>query len=174
MSSDPTSLSRLHDVIAPDPVPLWPLAPGWLWLLGMLALVLAALGLRGLIRFQRNRYRREALRELAQLQARADADVLADLSVLLKRTALTAFPREQVARLTGEPWFAFLDRSGGTDFSGGTGRILEDATYHAAAPGPEANSLQPLFAEVRQWIQQHQPPADEKAGDDETTGASAP
>lgn len=178
MNSDPTSLSHLHDIVVPDPVPLWPPAPGWLWLLGMLAIALMVILVRSLMRFQRNRYRREALKELSRLQMRAtsgDATALAELSILLKRTALTVFPREQVAGLTGESWFAFLDRCGGTRFAAGPGKMLEDCSYRTAPLAPESDPAQQLFAEVHQWIQRHRAPEDAaESSANEETGASTP
>ena len=84
--------------------------------------------LRSLLHWQHNRYRREALAELARHEsALVDparrADALSAMAELLKRAALTAFPRGQVATLTGPAWFAFLDRTGRTAaFSAGLRR----------------------------------------------------
>lgn len=167
MNRDPASLANLHDIIVPDPLPLWPPAPGWLWLLGILAAILMVALLRGLLRYQRNRYRREALAELRRLQtlgpepqainAAQQRQALAQLSILLKRTALTAYSRAEVAELTGPAWFAFLDERGGTRFSEGLGETLEQATYGAASASQAAAQRDPLFSEVRQWILHHAP-----------------
>lgn len=160
MNSDPTSLANLHDIVVPEPLPLWPPAPGWLWLLGFLAVLLTLLALRAFIHFQRNRYRREALEELAKLRASGishDA-LLSGLSVLLKRTAVTAYPREEVARLTGTDWFDFLDTTGGTAFGDGLGEWLEDNTYRGNDGSRDTGQLELLTAETRRWIRQHRPP----------------
>jgi hypothetical protein len=135
MNPDPASLDRLHDVVAPLPVPWWPPAPGWYWVLGTLMLLLVVALVRGLLSWQRNRYRREALAEWRRqetlLRDPSQRTVaLAGLAELIKRTALSAFPREQVASLTGPDWLAFLDRTGSTkDFTAGPGEILEKAAY---------------------------------------------
>ena len=63
-----------------------------------------------------NRYRRQALAELSQIEhapKSASPELLSKLTVLVRRTALAAFPREQVAPLIGPAWLSFLDRSYG-------------------------------------------------------------
>lgn len=154
MATDPTSLERLHDIIVPPPTPWWPPAPGWLWLIALLALVVFAVTIHGLIRWQANRYRREALAELKRLAAPGSnppASALAGMSQLLKRTALTAFPRSDVAALTGAEWFAFLDRTGDTNFSRGLGAQLEQSVYL----GNNSATDPALGDEIRRWIRRH-------------------
>lgn len=159
MNTDPTSLDRLHDLVLPAPTPWWPPAPGWLWLAGLMALVVLAMLLRGIIRRQRQRYRREALAKLARLQSLATAGelpaVLPALAELLKRTALTAYHREQVAALCGPAWFGFLDRNAGTDFSSGLGAAWESAIYRDDAAGWDEEQWQKLVSEIRHWIKRH-------------------
>src|SRR5262245_52349452 len=106
MNDDSASLARLHDIVVPPAVGWWPPAPGWYWLLGFAVLAALALLLHGFAVWQRNRYRREALAELATLERQAcdrktRDGVPAGISELLKRTALTAFPRPRVASLSG-------------------------------------------------------------------------
>ncbi|MBK6737400.1 MAG: DUF4381 domain-containing protein [Haliea sp.] len=186
MSADPTGLDKLHDILVPPPVPWWPPAPGWYWVLGLAAVIGAVLLWRAVARWQRNHYRREALAELAQIEARLDANskapvdariiasdtqarthapnaltpdaALAAMAVLLKRTALTAYAREQVASLTGPAWFAFLDNTGGTRFSDGLGAALARANYHCdSGSGERAASecIADVANEIRRWIAQH-------------------
>jgi hypothetical protein len=162
MTPDPISLERLHDIVVPPPVPWWPPAPGWLWLLGFCAAAGLVLLGRGIIRWQRNRYRRDALAELARLEADAGDPanhnaVLAGMSAILKRTAITAYGRERVAALTGPPWFALLDAAGRTRFGEGSGTVLEDAVYEPESHRPDARQLAELAAEVRTWIRTHGP-----------------
>ncbi|MFV0276750.1 MAG: DUF4381 domain-containing protein [Parahaliea sp.] len=162
----------MHDIVLPAPLPLWPPAPGWLWLLAIAAGIALALALRWLLRFQRNRYRREALAELRRLEQLAllpgrGAEVLTGLSVLLKRSVLSAYPRVQVARLTGQAWFAFLDETGATGFGKGLGSALEQADYLGGGSDWSTPQLQQLGTEVRRWICQHRAAPT-------STGAEAP
>ena len=162
MTPDPTSLDRLHDIVAAPAVPWWPPAVGWYWLFGLLFLLLIVLLLRSLLLWQHNRYRREALAELATHESALTdparrAVALSAMAELLKRAALTAFPREQVATLTGPAWFAFLDRTGRTAvFSEGRGATLEDAAYDSrgAASLDEAQTKE-LASVVRAWLTHH-------------------
>jgi hypothetical protein len=155
MQGDPTSLERLHDIVLPAATPWWPPAPGWLWLSGFAALVLLALLVSGFLRWQHNRYRREALAELDRLSSGSEAAELQTLAELLKRVALSAWPRQQVAGLTGQDWFVFLDHSGGTRFSDGLGERLEQANYSGIDVAFAASDRQELLGEIRKWIRQH-------------------
>lgn len=134
----PDPLAALRPYRLPDPVGWWPPAPGW-WLLLSLLLVCAALLLFWLRRRRRCRAAaRAALAELARLRApagSADGDALRALSRLLRRYALTVYPRQQVAGLSGEDWLCFLDAHGGDGrFVDGPGRVLAEGPYRPAAP----------------------------------------
>ncbi len=152
MNADPASLQNLHDVIVPAAVPFWPPAPAWHWVLALAGFLLAALLFRVVIHWQRNRYRREALAVL-----RHAAPAPAALAELLKRAVLSAWPREQVASLTGMKWQAFLDRSGRTlAFSQGPGAVLETAAYDAcAAASLDDTQTRELRAAALYWIKHH-------------------
>ena len=108
------------------------------------------LGARALSHRRANLYRREALALLP-----APSASLASLPELVKRTALSAYPRESVASLTGESWLAFLDRTGNTKaFTQGPGRRLVDLAYAPEATIPPGERTE-LIATVRQWIEHH-------------------
>ncbi|QJE98832.1 DUF4381 domain-containing protein [Luteolibacter luteus] len=146
MNEDPTSLDRLHDLVVPPPAPWWPLAPGWWILLGFIAALVLGWLLKSFIRWQKNRYRREAL---AMLQ---DTPV-AGLSALVKRVALSAWPREEVADLTGPAWLRFLDRTGGMNlFVAGAGKPLENVAFDPAAKSDD----KALRRAVKEWIVKHE------------------
>jgi hypothetical protein len=99
---------------------------------------------------------REASTLLQQPERRAQA--LSEIPVLLKRTALSAFPRSEVASLSSEKWLAFLDKTmGGKDFTEGEGWLLAELAY---APVQRAAQLTDeqigiLFHLVRRWIKGH-------------------
>ena len=112
--------------------------------------------LRGLglwwVHWQRQAYRRAGLREL-----RERAAALVDLAALLKRVALVAYAREQVAALSGNAWLTFLDRTGGTArFTQGPGAVLAEVS---SRPGLGA-TLDPkqgaaLISTAWDWIRRH-------------------
>ena len=159
---DPASLARLHDIVVPAPVaPWWPLAPGWYLLAGVLML-LAGWGLSRMLRRRRaRRYRVEALAELHALRRRSvePRDAVAGILVLLKRTALAAYPRVQVASLNGAAWWRFLDMTGGKGgFADGLGDMAEQIVY--AQQGVDETSkrdLKRLYRAAEQWVRRHRP-----------------
>ncbi|MEJ1972502.1 MAG: DUF4381 domain-containing protein [Lacunisphaera sp.] len=162
MNPDPASLDRLHDIVAPPSVPWWPPAPGWYYVIVLLLVLVLVLAICGLIHRQRNRYRREALAEFARQEKRLGdpaqrVAALAVLAELLKRAAVTAFPREQVAALTGPVWFSFLDQTGRcTFFSRGEGARLEAAVYDpAGAMQLDEAAARVLAQRVRHWLRHH-------------------
>lgn len=159
---DPASLDRLHDILVPAPVPWWPPAPGWWWLIGFGLVVLSASLLRVFVRWQQNRYRREVLVGLTALEESLvdptkRAAAMVEVSALLKRAALTAYPREQVASLTGAAWSSFLDRTAaGSSFSSGPGMILHDSVCDPGSTSAlDEITIQEVLAAVRRWIRHH-------------------
>jgi|WetSurMetagenome_2_1015567.scaffolds.fasta_scaffold423068_1 hypothetical protein len=156
-------LQGLHEIHLPDPVSWLPQTVGWYAGLGILLLALAWWGYARWRRFAANRYRRLALAELADLARELQtpgkrAQVLRRLPELLKWTALSAFPRAEVASLTGARWLAFLDRTiGGTEFTEGAGRLLGELAY---APTSHVEHLPDecvagLLRVARRWITGH-------------------
>ena len=79
------------------------------------------------------------------------------LPQLLKRTAIAATSREQVASLTGDDWLRFLDRSlGGDEFNSGPGRLLTRIAYATSVPQDiSRDQLESLIALSRRWIRHH-------------------
>ncbi|MDH5372639.1 MAG: DUF4381 domain-containing protein [Acidimicrobiia bacterium] len=156
-------LTGLHDIMMPEAVAWVPQTAGWYMvaILFSVGLVWIALVLRR--RWFVNRYRKVALLELDRIEAMArNSDFrekgLAELPVLLKRTALSCKPREEVAALTGEEWLRYLDASyGGTEFVHGPGRLLIQLGYRAHGSSQEAEQrrVEDLFPLVRRWIVRH-------------------
>lgn len=137
---------QLRDIHLPAPVSWWPPAPGW-WFVAALLLFLAAVGYWLLRRWRRQRWRREALEELARLrQSAATSRQLAQLSMLLRRVAVTCFPRQDVASLTGPEWLAFLERHDG-GFAA-YAELLVDAPYRAETE----LDLEGLYQQAENWI----------------------
>jgi len=142
MDSTTSSLDGLSDIILPAPVPSWP--PGQGVFLLLLALAIAALlfGYLFAKRQRANRYRREGLLLLD------DAMTVHDVSVVLKRVALAAFPPERVASLYGKEWRDFLATScRSCDLSG-----LEQEA--------ESRADKVLLQGAGSWIRQHKSAAE--------------
>jgi len=144
--ADPADLSNLRDLALPPAVSLWPPAPGW-WIIAAAGVAaFAILSVAAVARYRRNAYRREALRRLDTVDP-------GGISTLLKRTALAAWPREQVAALSGGAWLAFLDRTGGTTaFTDGAGRHIEALAFGGAVDAPAADAAR---AAAKAWVKGH-------------------
>ncbi len=154
MSGAPASLVNLNDIVLLPAPTWWPPAPGWYVLAAGLAMVLAWSVYRWRVRYRRNRYRRAALAELAEIEAGPDKDAVKGLPALLKRTAMHAYTREQVAALSGDEWQAFLNaQCQARPFTGETGMLLGRLAYQTA--GINSAELQPLIKGIRLWIKQH-------------------
>ncbi len=157
------ALQSLHDLSVPAS-PAWvPQTAGWYVLFGVLAVGLAWLAVRRYRRWKANRYRGEALAGLESIKSRLHEPAtrgaaLAELPVLVKRTALSFDRRTNVASLYGEEWLRRLDSSyGGTGFSAGPGRRLIDAAYVPAEQlaNLQADEVDPLVELVGLWIRKH-------------------
>ncbi len=105
MDSEQYSLNNLRDIVIPDPPPFWPPAPVVWVALGIVVVVVLFVGWRLYATRKRNAYRKAGLLLLG------GARTAHDVSVIMKRVALAAFPREQVASLYGDDWAVFLHRT---------------------------------------------------------------
>jgi hypothetical protein len=152
-------LGDFVEVVSPEAISWWPQTVGWLWLGAALLALLLRYAWRRLQHWYRNRYRREAVARLRQLkQANPSDDLLIDLNKLLKLTALAAFSREQVARLSGTEWVAFLNaHCPSKPFSAELGNLLAKGVYEST-PLAETTRESLLTASV-EWVRQHENPA---------------
>jgi len=168
-SSDPASLQNLNDIVMPAPVGWWPLATGWYFLFGLLLIAIAWIGFRSLRHWMDNRYRRAALHELQMLadqihtpeeQHTEERDAkLRQIPILLKRTALSAYPRNQVASLTGKDWFHFLNSTVKIpSFTKTTASTLNKISYSSGELGVvDEQATRALLNASRHWLKHHQP-----------------
>lgn len=138
-------LDKLIEPADPPPVSMMPQTWGWLLLAIVLCilLLLASLHLYG--RWRANAYRRFALRELEQAAGSPE-----EIASILRRTALAAYPRREVAGLTGADWLKFLRASCRTNlFEGSAGDALVTAPYRDV---PLSSELQD---DAAKWIRSH-------------------
>ncbi len=159
------SLAELKDIHLPAASPWWELAYGW-WLLLAFLLVLLFWGVPRLKRWLH--VRREKRAVLASVQAGFKAlqqdfaehqnvhQLLAELSILLRRVALTLFEAEQVQGLTGDAWLDFLDKQWRQkpELSFQSPKIAQLLSEGAYRPSDNASveDAQALLALVQQWL----------------------
>lgn len=147
----------LRDIHLPDPVSWWPPAAGW-WAL----LVLMILTVFGVWWWRRKsagwRRRRKLMRlaaaELTRIEktyrvAEDPRAALEELSVLIRRTAMSVFGRERVASLSGVEWLDWLQQSD-------SGNHFDEKALQQLTQGPYqktvAADMSPLLDAARRWL----------------------
>ncbi|WP_353472514.1 DUF4381 domain-containing protein [Salipiger sp. H15] len=149
-------VNQLIEPAPPPPVPLTPQTWGWAALALILLALLVWAGWRWYRYHAANAYRRAALAEAERAQTTAE------LATILRRAALAAYPRTEVASLTGSAWTGFLSRTGKGTFPETAGEELRRAPYRQprAAPSPE------LRRAALRWLKTHRAaPAAERRGE---------
>lgn len=151
-------LAQLAPEHAPAPPGWWPPAPGW-WLC---AVLLAGVSTALIVwwRDPHRRLRRTALRELRAIRARAlaTADTAATARAvenLLRRYALALFGADATARLTGEPWLAFMHAHGAPAAADSWGPSLLAACFgpvRAEFASGEVGGGGARAAECERWL----------------------
>ncbi|VVE62204.1 hypothetical protein PCA31118_00933 [Pandoraea captiosa] len=154
------ALTGLDELPLPPPVSYMPQTWGW----GVVA-VLIVLGVawcvwRAWRRYRRDHYRRLALAELERLAAMSrEPDhrtiAVASMAALLKRTALAAYPAENVGAMRGATWIEFLNRHRGR-FEARDGQYLAMASYAPrGVDDTPQGEIDALVQRARQWIHDH-------------------
>ncbi len=152
-----SALEQLRPNHLPAPVSIWPLAPGW-WIVGGLTLAIIILATHFILsRWRKRRYRRQALSTLRRVvkayEAHGNKKQFAhDCNRLLKKVALQAYPRQDIANLNGDQWLVFLSKSSGNaQFSHSEGAALGSDRFK---PDYELNVDQ-LQTLTLSWIKKH-------------------
>lgn len=161
------ALQTLADIAVPPPVSMMPATWGWALLAAVLALLIAAAALRWLRQRRANRYRREALAALEALRPHlaapeSRAEALRAMAPLIKRTAIAAWPRRDVAALSGPDWVEFLRRSDGRGgLPASDWALLDDLEYRGqdALAQVDERQARAFFSAAAGWIEAHRVPA---------------
>ncbi|MFV0934756.1 DUF4381 domain-containing protein [Pseudomonas jessenii] len=161
MNPNVPSVEQLKGIALPAPVSYAPQTWGWWVLLGLVVVAVLLVSARRYWQWRRDRYRREALVRLAQLQKCSDdLNALRELPELLKRVALSMSPvrnTKPVGALGGKDWQAFLARHSAqplpADFSQQLAQLAytPDATL-LALPNDQR---QHLFGTCKRWVERH-------------------
>lgn len=133
----PTTQLPLKDIHLPQAIGWWPPAIGW-WLLVIFIPLLIVCLCWFYKRLTRKTAINTAKNNLAAIKKNSALDnytKLREVSMLIRRVAISVAPRTEAASLTGRQWLAFLDRSvTGAPFSEGCGQLLATAPYRNTPP----------------------------------------
>jgi hypothetical protein len=149
--------SPLQNIIEPDSIPFSFDAPGWYVLACILLVMTIALVIYQIIRYRKNKYRRDAYAWLSAIendnQLNLQEKVL-KVNRLLKAIALQLFNRHEVASLEGDQWFEFLNQQLKK-------ACFEPTTYQSVAEGLyRSQKLSPgvtqaFINQSKYWINNH-------------------
>ena len=147
-------LLQLRDIHTMDTLSALLQTPStWLGLLlvtGLITLTYYALNKR----YSKNAFKREAIENLEQLSLNEENTLffIQSINRLLKQTALATHPKENFARLTGNQWLLFLDRTGNTNqFTEGNGKILGSGPYQS---NPIIDDHEKLLNLAINWVRE--------------------
>lgn len=152
-------LADFDEILMPDIVSYWPEAPGWKYLFAITLLLSMLLVWRAFRKWRLNRYRREALSLLSDIDSQTSNAVrLKQVAILLKSTALNVFPRAEIAGLSGADWVAYLNgQEDASYFDQGCADLLAVAQYQSESVS-SADDVQSLINATREWIVHHRNP----------------
>lgn len=149
--SDEVSLSLLRDIHLPPPIIIS--SPFWTLILFSI-LFIFFLGYFLVKRWKKNGIKREALTFLKTYEMRFSKDKNAqkaaeEVSLLLRRVALSYAPRSEVAGLAGDAWLHFLGRETNA-------KMVEQLSYHLLVLPydihTKVSDLSPLFKFAKIFI----------------------
>lgn len=149
-----TELQQLKDIHPPHAINHWPTAPGWIIAFAILLGLISDLIYVWYQRNHRNNTVKFALLKLKKLKGLIaenpdNINIASEISILIRRTALYYFCREDIAGLSGSNWLNFLNHSGNTtQFTEETGRLLIDAPYRKS----NTADLISLFDLTQAWL----------------------
>ncbi len=144
-------LTPLKDVHLPTEPSLFPPATGWWIVAGVLCILI--IGSFLFLYFLKRSPKRYALRILKSIERnQSDLPTIGvELGILLKRVALVAFPREEVASLSDKEWADFLLQHGNGALSPEQAKFIVSAAY---LPKQKAVAIETekLYTAVKDWI----------------------
>lgn len=147
----------LKELPYPDPVGWLPQTPGWYVVAAVLLAALIYVVWRVRRRHQANAYRRAGV---ARLEAIASGDAaLAELPFLLRKAALTAYPRTDVAGLRGRDWQQWLNGAANQDlYSEADAGLIDELAYlppDRLAALRDDDATRRLIELSKRWLEVH-------------------
>ncbi|BFT30928.1 DUF4381 domain-containing protein [Alteromonas sp. D210916BOD_24] len=155
-STQQDPLAQLRDIHVPEAVSIWPLDWGW-WCLAIVVLIVVVWSYRTIRHYVRfNKPRKQALAQLTGISV-DQKDWPVAINTLVKRTALSYFPHQDVAHLHAEAWVSFLSSRLKKDIDQVEKglRLLQHNTYR---PTPNRDDFAQCMHSVQLWLKKAQFP----------------
>lgn len=143
----------IRDIHLPEAIGWFPPAIGW-WLIAILIPVSTYFLIALIQRLRQKTVIKDAKKLLKQLQINnslTPLEKVCELSILLRRVAISHSPDSDIGGLTGRAWLDYLDSSlKNAPFKNGIGRCLADAPYQKEL-SPDVD-LSALFQLAQTWL----------------------
>ncbi len=159
-TGDSPPIPELRDIILPEQVYSYWIAPGWLLVI-VLALLATGTAVYFWLQYRRNNeFRRQALAELKQwLSEQADSTITPDklvyLSTLLKRVTVATRPALDLADLHSNYWQTALKSLAPQTLDDETSQLLAYGGYRQTVN--TGLTLQQLADQCQRWIKRYRP-----------------
>ena len=143
-------LAQLRDIHVPTEVNIWPLDWGWWVAIAVFLLALFCLYKTITAHIRHNKARKQALALLESISAQQSNWPVA-LNSILKRTAMSYYPTQQVAGLYGKQWQAFLTsalKSSDSKLESDLGLLVSNV--YQATPNP--SDFETCKGAVKNWL----------------------
>ena len=147
------SLDNLHDILVPDAIGFFPLAPGWYILSLLLLTLLFHFGYQRYKLYEREQYKRDAEEELEALNDKNRENTIALLS-LAKRVGLSVYGRETIATLDGDRWWDFMETHSKTSVDADLRVSIQKLLYEEGVDF-DTSVFDAVFLMVSEWIETH-------------------
>ncbi len=142
----------LRDIHIPNAINHFPPAIGW-WIL-IFATPIVLFAIYWLIKFITRKTPIKLAKQQLQLIStnnQSDLEKIIEISILIRRTAISVHSRTKCASLAGIKWLEFLDQSmHDTEFTQGIGKCLEFINYQKTPP-KNINVIE-LIQLTQRWI----------------------
>ena len=143
-------INTLHDIITPEPIGIYPFAKGWVILILLLLALLLSYAINRYSKYKKNRYRREATKEWKSLKKAKDIKALISLN---KRVAISAYGRDEVAILSGNEWWDFMQSHSSVKLDSDIRELIDDILYSQRELTPREIDTITLIS--KEWIDTH-------------------
>lgn len=130
-------------------------AIGWSILMGIGAIGIMVFAIIRIRRYQKNKYRRAAIKTIVNHQHDNAEALVKTLSMALKRVAMNTYGREKVASLSGAHWLDFLMETCPKTNRYDMELVLEGTYNHELIREMDAERQNELKRSVTYWIQHH-------------------